>query len=421
MNNKLIPTIAVLACGYSAPAFGQSPVSHQHVPDGLNSAVEQYLAGDSGNRAARRRRGDIAVRRETLLIPSSTQASSLFGVPVAVDGDTAVMGSASGGVVFVYRRVFGQWVEEQELTTTDNIAGYGTIVDIEGDRIIVGNFALLSADAPTSVYVYRRGVDQTWRLEQTLRPDTQREAVASAKIKGNTIFMAVRENFLLPTPDQNLESIYVFKRRRNQWQRTQVLTASDGMRGDNFGFRMARSGRTLFAVAFGAQATYVFRKNRGRWQEVQKLMPASPSAVYGTGLALEGNTAVVGDPLNDTVYVYRRFGGYWQEKQRLTAGPSGNQFGISVDINDGTVAVGARTESPNEALPFSGATYLFQRDGAAWQQALRLVASDSAPFLLYGTWVALDRRALVVGAVGINRNTGGAYVYDLGRRRHRRR
>jgi hypothetical protein len=84
------------------------------------------------------------------------------------------------------------------------------------------------------------------------------------------------------------------------------------------------------------------------WTEQQKLTPSDGvSGEFGYAVALNGRTAVVGDPYqaNTTgaAYVYTSSGTVWTEQAKLTApdGFSGDYFGISVALSGDTTLVGA--------------------------------------------------------------------------------
>ena len=84
--------------------------------------------------------------------------------------------------------------------------------------------------------------------------------------------------------------------------------------------------------------------------ESEKVFPADVTTNFGTSVAVWGDTAVVGDPLNDldgndagAAWVFVRSGATWVEQTRLI--PSGasfnDKFGTSVDIYDDIIVVGS--------------------------------------------------------------------------------
>src|SRR5213078_1796627 len=91
----------------------------------------------------------------------------------------------------------------------------------------------------------------------------------------------------------------------------------------------------------------------------QRLAAADGAAsdAFGHGVAISGNTAVVGSPLSDVngatdqgvVYVYTFENNAWTPQAKLIA-PDGNsesQFGYTLAIDGDTIVVGARRTDPN--------------------------------------------------------------------------
>lgn len=155
---------------------------------------------------------------------------------------------------------------------------------------------------------------------------------------------------------------------------------------------------------------------------------------FGTSMALDGDTLVVGAPLEDSAetgtsgqgasngaidsgaaYVFTRTAGVWTQEAYLKASNTGagDQFGWSVAISGDTLAVGApledsaaRTinggvsdESDNGASN-AGAAYVFVRSGQAWTQEAYVKPLNADPGDDFGVSVALSGDTLAVGATG---------------------
>jgi hypothetical protein len=247
------------------------------------------------------------------------------------------------------------------------------------------------------------------------------------------------------------------------------LKASNTGGGDHFGFSVAFSadGNTLAVGARledssargingnqtenldpSAGAVYVFTRSAGVWSQ-QAYVKASNTGVgdeFGTAVALsaDGNTLVVGAPLEDTnargiggdqgndlqtdagsVYVFTRSGGTWTQQAYVKASntEAGDGFGISVTLSaDGnTLAVGANFEDSaatgindligqddNSALN-AGAVYVFTRSGIAWSQQAYVKASNTGVGDQFGISAALtgDGNTLAVGAPREDSNATG--------------
>ena len=97
-----------------------------------------------------------------------------FTVSVALDGNTAVIGScfphySNLGVAYVFTRVAGgYWIEQQKLTTSDSEAGneFGCSVAVNEDTALVGDPSY--DDATGSAYLFTRSVGGVWTERQKL-------------------------------------------------------------------------------------------------------------------------------------------------------------------------------------------------------------------------------------------------------------
>ena len=216
-------------------------------------------------------------------------------------------------------------------------------------------------------------------------------------------------------------SAYVFVRSGGGWSQQQKLEASDRALIDLFGTSVAISGETVVVGATRGGSmdqglAYVFVRSGGGWSQQQKLEASdgAPIDLFGTSVAISGETVVVGAPYGGSMdqglaYVFVRSGGGWSQQQKLEASdaPALN-FGTSVAISGETVVVGA----PGAGSNFEGSAYVFVRSGVGWSQQQKLEASDAVVFGALGTSVAISGETVVAGAQGGgSNNQGSAYVF----------
>jgi len=235
---------------------------------------------------------------------------------------------------------------------------------------------------------------------------------------------------------------------------------------NSFGGAVALSGDTLAVSAFGEDsgasgvngdqfnenapnsgAVYVFVRSGGGWVQQAYLKPFSTTSgdSFGSSLALDGDTLVIGSTGQDTsgsnsgaAYVYVRQAGVWSPQAMLKASNPGasDGFGRSVALHGNTLIVGASNEDSNavgvngvqsnNSASNAGAAYVYVRVGSSWTQQAYLKASNTESNDQFGYSVALSGDTAVVGAVdedsnalGINgvqsnnsqSNAGAAYVF----------
>lgn len=184
----------------------------------------------------------------------------------------------------------------------------------------------------------------------------------------------------------------------------------------------------VVACAFVASSQRTAAAGGGLTPSEQQKLVASDGAAgdnFGfVGIALDGNTLVVGANLDDvganvdqgSVYVFTRHNGVWSEEQKLTAsdGAVGDSFGRYTALFGSTLMVGAPGDDIDGHAD-QGSVYVFKRLGGAWIETQKLTASDGAAGDQFGLNLAMDEATLVVATrfddVGANVDQGSAYVF----------
>jgi hypothetical protein len=177
-------------------------------------------------------------------------------------------------------------------------------------------------------------------------------------------------------------------------QESATLVAGDANDGDKFGYSVALSsdGSRALVGAFrdddpyGTEsgAAYLFQRTADGWRQETKLVAPSGNVEEWFGwdvtLNADGTTALVSaflaDPNGDgsgAVQVFTRTSGNWQHQSRLTGNDTteGDRFGSGVALADAgdTALVGAWRASDKSG---TGATYVFDNNGATWTQTARI-------------------------------------------------
>ncbi len=332
--------------------------------------------------------------QQAYLKASNTGMADLFGVRVAVSGDTIVVGamgedsaatgvngaqgdsSASGaGAAYIFVRSGTNWAQQAYLKASN--AGvddnFGAGVAITGDTVVIG--------APG---------------------ESSNATGVNSNPLNNAAFLA--------------GAAYVFVRSGTNWTQQAYLKASntapnDYLSDDRFGNSVAVSGDTIVVGAWGedgnatgvngnqndssaldAGAAYVFVRKGANWtqQAYLKASNTSEGDLFGEAVAISGDTAVIGAASEDSnasgmngnqndessfgagaAYVFIRRGTNWTQQAYLKASNNGSEdyFGRSVALHGETVAVGADLEDSNATgingsqannnTGNSGATYVF--------------------------------------------------------------
>lgn len=233
---------------------------------------------------------------------------------------------------------------------------------------------------------------------------------------------------------------YVYDRQTDgSWAQSAILTASDAVAQDNFGFSTAVSGDRILIGARQADhsslsnpgAAYIFeRQSNGTWLQVAKLIAsdAAANAQFGAAVALQGDRAVVAarfDSPGGTVsagsaYIFDRdVNGNWIETQKIFGNDkaTGDTFGQSVALYNDRIIVGAYVKT-YAGKNSAGVGYIFEYDPnlPGWFQKAELIASDLAASDNFGYKVGISGDFAVVGSPLADHsslsNAGAAYVFN---------
>jgi hypothetical protein len=224
-------------------------------------------------------------------------------------------------------------------------------------------------------------------------------------------------------------------------------------------------GKVLRIAVADQSARYPVTVDPVAQQAYLKAANSGASDLFGSSVAISGNTVVVGAPqegsnatgvngnqannsaeISGAAYVFVRSGTTWTQQAYLKASNTNayDLFGDSVAIDGDTVVVGAFQESSNatgvngndadNSATDSGAAYVFVRNGTTWSQQAYLKASNSEgsdyPAVIdgdrFGWSVSVSGNVVVVGAryedssaKGVNgdpfnnaaTDSGAAYVF----------
>lgn len=323
--------------------------------------------------------------------------------------------------VFVDVTGDGDWVERNVITRPPGAGhwggavwtgpGYNSIA-IQGNRIAVGAFQDSSSlDFSGAVYVYEdpnSDLDWSDAVETRIQASDQQEGAyfgLSVALDGDVLVAGALFHDETPKSrrSRSTGAAYVYRHAGSSWVEEAKLEAFDRSSNLRFGSRVDVEGDTIVVSAESAVSTgepgavYVFRYEAGVWgQQTDYRLQASngdPGDRFGFGgLRISGNNIFVATPhedgeldhpfANDWVnsgafYIFEKpdADGDWSNAVEYYVKPGSppsllgethDYFGCAFAVaNDTTLVIGAFDEDgdgtlpPNDALPDSGAVYLF--------------------------------------------------------------
>ena len=400
-----------------------------------------------------------------------------FGWSVAVDGDTVVVGAYHNddqGAAYLFTKPTSGWTTTStaaKLTAHDGAASdaFGVSVAVDGDTVVVGAvWDNTNGSASGSAYVFSEPPNG-WTTTSTAAKLTPSEGEDddqfgySVAVDGDTVVVGAYGD------DENGESsgsAYVFTKPANGWTTTSTadkLTASDGTAYDQFGSSVAVEGDTVVVGAGwdganGPQSgsAYLFTKPSGGWSDATETtdLTASDGAAgdfFGYSVAVDGDTVVVGAVYDGdngdesgSAYVYEVSDwtdiphsadgetnatsytvtgltnsaeyDFWiratnsvgagpaSDAVTVTVGPPAQPTGLTAAGGDGQATL--TWDDPSDAS-ITGYDYL-------QAQVAKLTASDGEADDSFGDSVAVDGDTMVVGANRDDDNgqdSGSAYVF----------
>ncbi|AVP96251.1 hypothetical protein C7S18_03165 [Ahniella affigens] len=376
-------------------------------------------------------------------------AEDWFGMSIALDQDTAVVGSyrhasygvPGAGVAYVFTRSAGRWHRQTSLhgSNGDIDDFFGWSVAISGDTILIGapGMAGPNGGQTGAAYVFTRAGD-AWHEQAILRAsnsDTGDYVGWTVALQGDRAIVGAFAGD--PGAIQDAGFVHLFARTAGQWQQQASLSAPDAGAGDGFGWSIALSGSAVvigapFADVSGradAGAAYVFVDQAGSFSYQAKLVANDGDNFdeFGIAVAIYQETALIGAFGDDTslgadsgsAYVFQRHSGTWAQDLKVLAsdGEGSDFFGASLAMDADTAVIGAFSNNTTAGSD-AGSAYVFAYSGNLWQEQTQLRPSDSQASDNFSWALALSGNDLFASAynddteAGVNAGTVTAFLFD---------
>lgn len=186
-----------------------------------------------------------------------------------------------------------------------------------------------------------------------------------------------------------------------------------------FGTRISASGNRVAVGYFPANATLgarIFEKVGDSWELYQDVTFGTvPGPALATGLALDGDTLMLGDPTNGQVAVFVDVGGSFGLSQVIVGtgytGPH-PQFGYSVAIEGNRAVIGVPGA---EVGPYNsaGQAAIWEFDGTIWSEVTRLSPNTPTIFGGFGSPVDVSAGQVIIGEVSDGISKSAVHEYQL--------
>ncbi|MGH7471147.1 MAG: hypothetical protein ACRENP_24630, partial [Longimicrobiales bacterium] len=228
--------------------------------------------------------------------------------------------------------------------------------------------------------------------------------------------------------------VYIYRKVEGVWREAARLSAPEAQRADGFGSSLALSGSTLFVGERDGSTIRVFNKApNGTWRAASTIATSTsvegalgPMVAFGDYLLLGlpgralggrggGGGGRGGQPQANltpgaAVVLQRGADGEYMQRIRLAASDAsaGDSFGASIAVDNDVVLIGA----PG-AKERAGTVYAFRLDPTTrmWQQGSVLQPREPQANEAFGSSIAMQGDAAVIGSPGAAANYGLALVF----------
>ena len=202
------------------------------------------------------------------LVADDPQAGKSFGISLALDGNTILVGAprdglagpqipdSGNGAVYVFERttsISKVWNQTQKLTPSRDYEGqhFGESVSIEGDTLVVGAGSYQKWDPDTRIYyrtgaayVFTRNFYGDWSEQQILESETYQEVYFGDKVEIENGMIVVQSFNALPYPDSS-RTLHVYSEQNHNWTLQEKFSGSDPVDNGAFGYNFGISGNTI--------------------------------------------------------------------------------------------------------------------------------------------------------------------------------
>lgn len=254
--------------------------------------------------------------QKQILTAKDAKAGDAFGQSIALTKRFVVIGAPhsdapdkDSGSAYVYVRESDRWRFHSKLTATDGAEGdlFGISVAIDGHTILVGaDLNDERAEKAGAVYVYEFDGKQWNHQAKLMAQDGADTDIFGVRVAlfGDTALISARRDDVEGI-GEDAGSAYIFERTKGKWTQTQKLVAPDGKAGDRFANGVALSQDTALisaihhdAIGDNAGAVYVFKKQQGQWRYTSKIVASDgvPEDRFGWNVALSNKTAIIAVP-----------------------------------------------------------------------------------------------------------------------------
>jgi len=400
-----------------------------------------------------------------------------FGHKIAIENDTIVVGAyrnddngTDSGSAYIFEKSASTWTQRAKLTASNasNHNNFGISVALNNDTVVVG--ASATGNYEGTAYIFDKPVsgwtDKTEDVKLNGLDTAYNDLFGTSVAKYNeTIVIGAAGDSNAST--DFVGSAYVFQKSAGIWTQSAKLTASDEADNNLFAIDVAISKDTILIGNNHNGSAYVFEKPVGNWvntNEFDILKASDNSSSFGAHVGISDNLIVIGASYDNAAgygagaaYAFaRRITQNTMENKKdilklnasdadgdsitfsIIGGEDDSLFNIGstsgllsfqttpdfenpIDMYHDNIykAIIAVTDSSGESRTYDTLIRVSNMDyegkslpAQNYKEEHKLTASNASENNSMGFATDVDGNIMVVGAYGYNSNTGIAYVYE---------
>jgi hypothetical protein len=323
LSITLFLSAAVFSQGY-APGIRLTASDGVTLSDVSSVSGDTAVVGatvDAANRGAVYvfvRSGGVWVEQQKL-IASDGVVNDRLGVGVAISGDT-IIARNNRTAAYVFVRSGNTWTEQQKLTVTEGVGPYGNPVAIMGDTAVVG--ARTDDNFRGAAFVFVRS-GNVWSLQQKL---VDPDAPPASQLGNAVAFWG--DTIIVGAFAESQGSISIFERTGTSWTRVLRYVATNSLLYRGFGrYVTLRGNSAIVGSTFMEEGRIAFFGRTG--SEWAFSGSSSGQGLYGRAVAYSGVSYVVSSLVpvfNGPIQSY--VGKAWINGQELVLADGSALYGI---------------------------------------------------------------------------------------------
>ena len=189
---------------------------------------------------------------QTAKLEPNVDIGAIFGHSVSLENNTAVIGAPNdgllsnpGGSAFIFNDNGNNWLQTAKMIPSDidDTAGFfGYAVDLSNDTVIIGDY--ISSRA----YIFENQANN-WIETEIILGETDSFFGFAVSISGQQALIGD------PNHDSLIGRVFLYQANGPDWSEATLLTADDGLQGDQFGFNVDFDGSSVIVGAPGGNVS----------------------------------------------------------------------------------------------------------------------------------------------------------------------